>query len=56
MQTGAAPLPTYHASQFDDMIAATHPDTVIVATVDATHHRYINRAMELGCDVITENR
>ncbi|NLF75138.1 MAG: Gfo/Idh/MocA family oxidoreductase [Chloroflexi bacterium] len=54
MQTGAAPLPTYHASQFDDMIAATHPDTVIVATVDATHHRYINRAMELGCDVITE--
>lgn len=54
MQWGAAPVPTYHADQFDRMIADTHPDTVIVATIDATHHQYINRAMELGCDVITE--
>ena len=53
-QAGLAPLPTYHADQFDAMIADTHPDTVIVATMDATHHLYINRAMELGCDVITE--
>ncbi|MBI5958955.1 MAG: Gfo/Idh/MocA family oxidoreductase [Chloroflexi bacterium] len=51
---GIAPVPTYHAGQFDNMIADTHPDTVIVATMDATHHLYINRAMELGCDVITE--
>jgi predicted dehydrogenase len=36
------------------MIADTKPDTVIVTTVDATHHLYITRAMELGCDVITE--
>jgi predicted dehydrogenase len=48
------PLPTYHAAQFDRMIQETRPDTVIVATVDATHHLYIIRAMELGCDVITE--
>jgi predicted dehydrogenase len=32
----------------------TQPDTVIVATVDATHHTYIIRAMEMGCNVITE--
>ncbi len=49
-----APLPTYAAAQFDQMIADTHPDTVIVTTVDSTHHIYITRAMELGCDVISE--
>ena len=54
MRSGTASVPTYLADQFDMMIADTHPDTVIVATIDATHHRYINRAMELGCDVITE--
>ncbi len=51
---GLAPIPTYHADQFDEMIRDTHPDTVIVTTMDATHHLYITRAMELGCDVITE--
>ncbi|HEX3051336.1 MAG TPA: Gfo/Idh/MocA family oxidoreductase [Aggregatilineaceae bacterium] len=53
-QAGIAPVPTYPADQFDQMISATHPDTVIVASMDATHHLYINRAMELGCDVISE--
>lgn len=53
-QSGGEPVPTYLADQFDTMIAETSPDTVIVATIDATHHHYINRAMELGCDVITE--
>jgi predicted dehydrogenase len=48
------PRPTYRADAFDRMVAETRPDTVIVTTVDATHHRYIIRAMELGCDVITE--
>jgi predicted dehydrogenase len=51
---GMAPVPTYRADQFETMIRETHPDTVIVATMDATHHLYINRAMELGCDVISE--
>ncbi len=51
---GAAPCPTYPASDYDRMIRETKPDTVIVTTIDATHHLYINRAMELGCDVITE--
>lgn len=51
---GLTPLPTYLADQFDRMIAETKPDTVIVTTIDATHHQYIIRAMELGCDVISE--
>ena len=53
-QDDSAPLPTYHASQFDRMIAETKPDVVIVTTIDAFHHQYIARAMELGCDVISE--
>lgn len=53
-KAGLAPVPTYLASDFDRMIAETHPDTVIVTTMDATHHIYIVRAMELGCDVISE--
>jgi predicted dehydrogenase len=36
------------------MIAETKPDVVIVTTVDCTHDHYICRAMELGCDVMTE--
>jgi predicted dehydrogenase len=36
------------------MIAETKPDVVIVTTKDATHNQYIVRAMELGCDVVTE--
>lgn len=49
-----APIPTYKAADFDRMIAEQKPDKVIVTTVDRTHHKYICRAMELGCDVITE--
>ncbi len=48
------PRPTFLAAEFDQMIAATRPDTVIVTTMDATHHLYITRAMQLGCDVISE--
>ena len=36
------------------MIGETQPDTVIVTTIDATHHLYITRAMECGCHVISE--
>ena len=53
-RSGKGPLPTYHANDFDRMIAETKPDVVIVTTMDATHHQYICRAMELGCDAITE--
>jgi predicted dehydrogenase len=44
----------YPAHQFERMIAETQPDTVIVTTKDSFHDSYIVRAMELGCDVITE--
>ncbi len=47
-------LPIYDAKDFDKMIEETKPNTVIVTTVDGVHHQYIIRAMELGCDVITE--
>ena len=36
------------------MVRETRPDVVIVTTKDATHDQYIIRAMELGCDVMTE--
>lgn len=45
---------TYRETAFERMIAETRPEVVIVTTVDATHDHYICRAMELGCDVITE--
>ena len=47
-------IPLYVASDFDRMVAETHPDVVIVTSVDGTHHKYIIRGMELGCDVLTE--
>lgn len=51
---GFGSVPTYKTEQFDQMITETNPDVVIVTTIDSTHHRYITRAMELGCDVISE--
>lgn len=51
---GGSPVQTFPADDFDDMVRRTRPDTVIVTTVDAFHHQYIVRAMELGCDAITE--
>jgi len=51
---GYRPVATYKAEQFEEMIAKERPDAVIVTSVDRTHHTYIIRAMELGCDVVTE--
>jgi predicted dehydrogenase len=39
---------------FDEMIHQTAPDCVIVTTIDRYHHDYIIRALEAGCDAITE--
>ena len=47
-------LPGYKAEDFDRMIAETSPDVVIITSKDCTHDEYICRAMELGCDAITE--
>ena len=47
-------VPTYKAQDFDLMIKEQKTDVVIVTSMDRTHHKYICRAMELGCDAITE--
>lgn len=47
-------VPTYKSSEFEKMISIEKPDVVIVTTIDRTHEEYIIKAMELGCDVITE--
>lgn len=51
---GHQPVPTYKSGEFEQMIAREKPDVVIVTTIDRTHHTYLIRAMELGCDAITE--
>ncbi|MDR1200433.1 MAG: Gfo/Idh/MocA family oxidoreductase [Tannerellaceae bacterium] len=44
--------PTY--TDFEKMMSETKPDLLIVTTMDATHHEFIIRGLELGADVITE--
>ncbi|MCL2399378.1 MAG: Gfo/Idh/MocA family oxidoreductase [Defluviitaleaceae bacterium] len=51
---GSNAVPTYKHTEFEKMIEEIKPDCVIVTTVDRTHDHYIIKAMELGCDVITE--
>jgi predicted dehydrogenase len=51
---GIDKLPTYREYEFEKMIKEQRPDVVIVVTMDRTHHRYIIKAMEMGCDAITE--
>jgi predicted dehydrogenase len=45
---------TYAAADFESMIKECRPDCVVVTTQDSFHDLYICRAMEMGCDVITE--
>lgn len=45
---------TYHSNDFDKMIRDQKPDVVIITTTDSYHVDYICRAMELGCDVVSE--
>ena len=51
---GLPAIPTFLAGGFERMIAQCKPDVVIVTSMDVTHSDYIIRAMELGCDVVTE--
>lgn len=53
-ELGYHEVPTFDAHEFDAMVEQTRPDTVIVTTIDALHHKYVIRAMELGCDAVTE--
>jgi len=54
VKNGAAVPAGYGSDDFDKMLAETRPDAVIVTTMCSTHHEYLVRAMEQGCDVITE--
>ncbi|MFD8133162.1 Gfo/Idh/MocA family protein [Streptomyces mirabilis] len=51
---GRAPVPAYAAEDFDLMLRRERVDLVVVCTVDRTHDAYIVRALEAGCDVVTE--
>ena len=50
---GAKPK-KYLAADFDKMVKELKPDCVIVTCPDAYHDDYIVRALDAGCDVLTE--
>lgn len=39
---------------FDEMLQQTKPDLLIVTTKDSTHHEFIIKGLDFGCDVLTE--
>lgn len=41
-------------ADFEEMVNKTKPDLVIVTTKDSTHHEFIIKGLEMGCDVLTE--
>ena len=53
-RNGAAVPPGYLAGDFAALLRERRPEVVIVTTTDGSHHEYLIRAMEAGCDVITE--
>ena len=36
------------------MVEETLPDLVLVTTKDSTHHEFIIKGLDMGCDVLTE--
>ncbi|MBR3836754.1 MAG: Gfo/Idh/MocA family oxidoreductase [Clostridia bacterium] len=46
------PIPVY--TNFDELLRACQPDTVIVTTIDSQHDTYVVKALRAGCDVICE--
>ena len=46
--------PIYHSDNFAKMIKEAKPEIVIITTPDSFHSKYAIKAMELGCDVISE--
>jgi predicted dehydrogenase len=51
---GYTHVPVFRHTDFDQMLAETRPDTVVVCTLDRAHDAYIVAALRAGCDVITE--
>ncbi|MET0309363.1 MAG: Gfo/Idh/MocA family oxidoreductase [Sphingomonas sp.] len=54
IEAGAKAPKPYLAADFDKMLAEQKPDAVIVTVPDAYHVDYIVKALDAGCDVITE--
>lgn len=48
------PIARYAAADFARMLRRERVDLVVVCSVDHTHDHYIVRALEAGCDVVTE--
>ena len=44
--------PTF--TDFEKMVKETNPDLIMVTTMDSTHHEFIIKGLEMGCDVLTE--
>ena len=42
------------SENFEELVNRTKPDLVIVTTKDSTHHEYIIKGLDMGCDVLTE--
>ncbi|KAI0377485.1 NAD-binding Rossmann fold oxidoreductase family protein [Hypomontagnella monticulosa] len=53
-EMGHGAVPTFAAADFEKMIRDTKPDEIIVTTIDRTHNIYIAKALDLGCNVVTE--
>lgn len=49
-----AAYPVEVFDDFDKMLETVKPDGVIVTTKDATHSEYIVKALDFGCDVVSE--
>jgi len=49
---GVPDCPTF--SNFDEMLAVTKPDLVLVTTIDNTHDDFIVKALKAGINVVTE--
>ena len=45
----------YMSDEFEKMIEEQKPDYVIVTSIDRTHHKYIIKAMEMGCAAVMSN-
>lgn len=52
--TSKAAYPVEVFDDFDKMLEAVKPDGVIVTTKDAAHSDYIVKALDFGCDVVSE--
>ncbi|MFI6088247.1 Gfo/Idh/MocA family protein [Streptomyces sp. NPDC051218] len=51
---GRPAVPAYAPDDFEEMLRRERVDLVVVCTVDHLHDHYIVRALEAGCDVVTE--